>query len=496
MKPSGFHQARSPRTVAGTGLVVCALVASVSLSGSAVSWAATPTTAAVLLPDLVADPPGASAPPQVYTDPSGTTSLLLRFDGYVHNQGAGAVDVRADTPVGTGMSVVRQRIYDDTGSYVDAMSPAVVRYETADGHNHWHLMRAAAYSLWNEARTAQISSALKVGFCFVDSAHVDPFGPATPAYTTATNAFCERANPAASSVFMGVSAGWRDVYSKFLSFQWVDISDVAPGRYWLRSAIDPDNVLTESNEVNASPFAASSSTVNGYNATSFSRRVGTLFPSSVPLSATVFDDPHPGSPGTRQFRIDQAPSNGTLNQSVGVWFNASSVTYSPRFLFSGQDSFRFSARDSASQFPLHPVSATASIGVGVNPATAAAARQFDLTPARTAAAPDVTTAPPSAAGNALGEPVVSTVGPWVLVSAVAGRGGLVRMSAVAAGVPIGRCETRAPVGATVTCRFDNPAGADPHVQHHGAAVTRTAPVLAEVTLSEPNGSSATRTAAG
>lgn len=454
---SSRNEVRLPRTRAGAGLAAFVLVGTLATSGGAA--AITPA-----LPDLVADPPGNSIAPQVYSDASGTR-LLLRFDGYVHNRGAGALEMRGSSPVGGEMSVVEQRIFDADGGFVDVVhDPAArIRYEPADGHNHWHLGHAAGYSLWNEARSAQVGAAMKVGFCLVDSQHADVHGPATKAYTTSNTGFCRQNVPGATEVFMGVSAGWRDLYSRFLPYQWVDISDVAPGRYWLRSTVDPDDVVTESNEANAASFAANSSTVNGYAATSFSRRVGTLLPSSVPLSATTYDDVHAGSPGTRQFRIDVAPGNGRLNQPTGVWFTASSVTYTPRLAYSGQDSFQFSARDLSSQFPLHPVRATATIGVGVTPLAAPAAKQPTTTAARTTAAPDVSTAP--VAGGAIGRPVVDQHGPWALVSTVAGRSGVVRMTADANGVQLGVCQVQAPAGASVTCRFDLPGGSHHHGHH-------------------------------
>ena len=48
------------------------------------------------LPDLVADPPER---PQLaeYTYPNGTDALLLRFGGFVHNRGAGPLEMRGTT---------------------------------------------------------------------------------------------------------------------------------------------------------------------------------------------------------------------------------------------------------------------------------------------------------------------------------------------------------------------------------------------------------------
>ena len=46
--------------------------------------------AAPAFPDLVADSPGAPSAPTVYDD-GGGPRLLIRFDGYVHNRGPGAL---------------------------------------------------------------------------------------------------------------------------------------------------------------------------------------------------------------------------------------------------------------------------------------------------------------------------------------------------------------------------------------------------------------------
>ena len=50
-------------------------------------------------------------------------------------------------------------------------------YETADGHNHWHLRAAMRYSLYDAAKTVEVAPSQKVGFCLADSAHTDAFGP-------------------------------------------------------------------------------------------------------------------------------------------------------------------------------------------------------------------------------------------------------------------------------------------------------------------------------
>src|SRR3954452_1685002 len=218
------------------------------------------------LPDLVADPP-AGAVLEVHDYGNGQQELLVRFDGYVHNAGMGALDIRASRSSASDPMLPVQRIYDSTGAFAreEPMTRAQLIFENADGHNHWHLRNVARYSLWNGVKTQEVAPAMKVGFCLDDSEHVDPQGPAAGVYTDGNGrAFCQRNHPDALSLFEGVSAGWRDVYDDTLTYQWVIVSDVQPGNYNLREDVDTDDIVHESNESNAPAYAAAATTIPGY----------------------------------------------------------------------------------------------------------------------------------------------------------------------------------------------------------------------------------------
>ncbi|MBY0396346.1 MAG: hypothetical protein K2X91_07735, partial [Thermoleophilia bacterium] len=282
-------------------LVLWAILAAATLAaGVPTLGVAAPADA--VLPDLVADAP---ARPIIsgYTYPDGTQALLLRFDGYVHNIGPGPFEIRGSDRMGAEMTTVRQYV-SSGGSMVATDPPAgsagpQVIYETADGHNHLHLMRIARYSLWNSARSAEVAPAQKAGFCLVDSERIETNGPATEVYRNSD--FCRQNNPTAADLTMGVSAGWRDVYHRDLALQWVDISDVRPGTYWLAAEIDTENVIVEANEANNTrTFAGSSSTVPGYVAQPVS--AGTV-PSGQATTITLTSQTF-GSPGTRRFRVE------------------------------------------------------------------------------------------------------------------------------------------------------------------------------------------------
>ena len=340
------------------------------------------------LPDLVADAPER---PQVteYTYPNGTDALLLRFDGFVHNRGAGPLEMRGGSRSGADMTLVRQHARR-TGGALEPLTPiagheATIRYEAEDGHNHWHLREVARYSLWNSARTAEVTPGLKVGFCLEDSQRRETHGPSGQVYSASAN-FCLQNQPTASAITMGVSAGWRDVYGRHLAFQWVDISDVQPGAYRLAAEVDQDDVVQESNEGNNTrTFEAEDSVVPGYVAQAVNAgEVPQGQASTVTLASQTFARParpawsEPGiTPGARRFRIVTLPAHGTLRSgstvlAAGAVVTSASVTYTPAAGYAGTDAFTYSAFDSTSPFPRQPAAASVSLTVGGQAATSVA----------------------------------------------------------------------------------------------------------------------------
>ena len=328
-------------------------------AGAVLALAAPAAAQAPQLPDLVADPP-LFPEFQNYTDSSGTR-LLLRFDGFVHNKGAGAVEIRGTDRNGDEMTDVRQRVFNSDGTWTDRDAPgATLRYENGDGHRHWHFGNAAHYSLWNSARTAEVAPAQKVGFCFMDSERRETNGPSARVYSDDGHNFCEQDNPTVGTAYMGISAGWRDIYQRVLAFQWVDISDVPPGTYWPRTDVDPLDVVDESNEVNAPAYMASANVIPGYvaNAVVGPQDLEQGDPAELTLGATSH-----GTPGAVHYKVVSEPEHGALSVEAGDWFSGPKVTYTPDPGYSGQDSFSYAARDSTSAFPRNPAVATVAVGV-------------------------------------------------------------------------------------------------------------------------------------
>jgi Lysyl oxidase/Bacterial Ig domain len=365
-----------------------------------------------LLPNLVADPPdnmilGAESEDVEGGNPG--TQLLLRFDGYVHNTGQGALDFRGERSapkvsqktteeveqareheespllpkteeeLATPPMKVIQRLYttnegnsEESEKYLERPhenepSDGEMIYVNADGHHHWHLQKVARYSLWNATKTAEVAPAQKVGFCLEDSQHVETnIGPKTAVYADNVapyRDFCQQYRPNATGVYEGISPGWRDVYTRDLAFQWVDVSTVLPGEYWLREDVNPLGVVKEEPEANQPAYAVHPTIIPGFDAQAQAVGTGEDEAKSITLASQEWQGAENGQEEEElplpNYSIVELPKHGKLTVITG-----DQVTYTPEAGYAGADSFTFSAADPNSPFPTHPAIATVSVQVG------------------------------------------------------------------------------------------------------------------------------------
>ena len=98
-------------------------------------------------------------------------------------------------------------------------------------HAHYHMNAFARYRLFTRNWHPVIKAA-KQGFCLRDDRRHLPTGAPTAKYT------CD---------FQGISRGWQDVYDKSLDCQWLDISRVPPGKYYLEVVVNPKRIFKEAN---------------------------------------------------------------------------------------------------------------------------------------------------------------------------------------------------------------------------------------------------------
>lgn len=105
-------------------------------------------------------------------------------------------------------------------------------------HNHYHYdayveCRLVAY---DQGHRHLVASAGKASFALEDTERWDPEAAPNPRYS--------------SSSSQGIQRGWSDVYGHYLPGQWIDVTDVPPGRYTLELELDPDRKIPELDESN------------------------------------------------------------------------------------------------------------------------------------------------------------------------------------------------------------------------------------------------------
>jgi hypothetical protein len=200
--------------------------------------------AAPRLPDLIA---WESGPPQNYMHDGSMDQttiqnrVLYRYSQPIANIGDGPLELREETDENF-VQDIYQRIYDSMGgvseSFVGTFPDAHPPY------GHMFLVGIAEYRI----RTVTsgngvgpvVASQIKTSYGLYDNDDYDlslPGAPATAQYK-------------GSNEYLGISVGWADVYRWTLPGQYIDVTDVPDGQYWLEAEIDPNDVLQEKNESN------------------------------------------------------------------------------------------------------------------------------------------------------------------------------------------------------------------------------------------------------
>ncbi|HLA68041.1 MAG TPA: lysyl oxidase family protein [Acidimicrobiia bacterium] len=200
---------------------------------------------------LCGEPTASQACPAIV--PGGTR--LLRFSATIANTGSGPLQIHASrTCSGCGSMTTEQSILRSDGTILTIPSPAVVLFETEDGHHHWHVQGMEGYALWplGESAGVPVVSA-KYGFCFFDGRHVKPGRNASP--TEPVHVVADCGNPESTGLDVGLSVGWGDTYPWYLYGQFIDVTAVGDGRYLLCLTVDGDGAYVERDEDNNQAWA-------------------------------------------------------------------------------------------------------------------------------------------------------------------------------------------------------------------------------------------------
>ena len=111
------------------------------------------------------------------------------------------------------------------------VSPTLFGY--AQCHGHYHFEGYASYRLVR-ADGVLVAPGRKQSFCLADNLHLS--GP--------------QYEPQYHCNYQGITAGWADEYVATLDCQWIDVTNVAPGTYYLEVIVNPAQALFESNYTN------------------------------------------------------------------------------------------------------------------------------------------------------------------------------------------------------------------------------------------------------
>jgi hypothetical protein len=127
--------------------------------------------------------------------------------------------------------------------------PDVGRFEyvTSESHEHWHLLPFMRYELRGAEDFKLVVRDEKTGFCLGDRYNVDPSSqlPGEPENSEwATN--CGPAHPELLGLEEGISVGWGDVYEAWRDGQYLDLTGLKAGRYYLVHRVNPERLLEES----------------------------------------------------------------------------------------------------------------------------------------------------------------------------------------------------------------------------------------------------------
>jgi hypothetical protein len=225
--------------------IVLALAAAAVLA-VAVAGFVTGDDSAELLPDL-----DQAVPSAVEIRREGDRELLV-FASAVDNVGRGPLVVRASRPgAEVGAMTARQVIRRSDGSAARRPVASLLRYERAETHAHWHLEDFERYELRDAGGGAPPLVARKAGFCLGDryESRRSLALPGEPTDAVWTHE-CGKGRPKLLSVEEGISVGYGDDYAPRLEGQFVDVTELPPGRYLLVHVANPARVLRESDYAN------------------------------------------------------------------------------------------------------------------------------------------------------------------------------------------------------------------------------------------------------
>jgi len=101
-------------------------------------------------------------------------------------------------------------------------------------HQHYHMKTMVKYRILN-LNFMPVTKGRKQAFCLRDNYRYTSTAGESSGFTC---------------LYQGITAGWEDVYDKSLACQYVDITGVPPGTYYLQVTVNPLQVFPETSYLN------------------------------------------------------------------------------------------------------------------------------------------------------------------------------------------------------------------------------------------------------
>ncbi len=185
----------------------------------------------------------------------------LRYAGIIGNQGDGPFELvlsyNEAAASATGSGHWDQVIYDRSGAAKRTPAGAA-SYHAVHGHFHLQALVETTLHQVDDAgeRGPSLGDGRKTGFCLIDGGLVDQRRPfaVEPVYFGGgccyLAVFCQLDMATYDEFYMGIGAGWYDIYPWYRADQYVEVTGLANGLYDLVTVVNPDGVFLESNPDN------------------------------------------------------------------------------------------------------------------------------------------------------------------------------------------------------------------------------------------------------
>jgi hypothetical protein len=198
-----------------------------------------------LLPDLVQQLPSQLSVRRVRID--GRRRYHLGFGSAVDNIGAGPLIVEASRDSLRQREMVAQQVVNRRGALPRRVRRVGrLRFVNAETHYHWHLLDFDRYELRTPDTNVRVVRDRKSGFCLGDRVRSRLLPPGRRrARRLFSFSNCGDSAPGLLAVREGISPGWGDDYDPIREGQYLDVTDVADGRYVLVHRANPTGRLRE-----------------------------------------------------------------------------------------------------------------------------------------------------------------------------------------------------------------------------------------------------------